>query len=82
MPQIKEFLEMIMLATGTIALVFQLARVESKIFSEIDKTSDNLLAQITDLDIKLKIHLTECLMKEKHFNSCLYELKKRTDSLE
>lgn len=81
MSYFKLILEVVLLVAGIFTIVFQVARIESRIFATIDKSSDGLLAQIGDLDTRLKVHLTECLLKEKHFNSCLYELKKRTDNL-
>lgn len=77
----KEYLEMILLAFGILSFIYQIARLEHKIFTAIDEVKDVLVEKFTYLNSELRIHITECNQIRKNTNYALRELKNRTDNL-
>lgn len=77
----KYYLELITLLVGLSAFIYQLARLEGKIFAAIDKSGDEIFGELSKQNSRLSIHLAECQQKEKNFNYCIRELRKMIDEI-
>lgn len=75
----KDYLEVIMLLVGVSTVIWQVSKVQSNLLETVDKVSDQNYIRFAELDTRLRVHIAECTAKERHVNTCLRELKLRTE---